>query len=203
MPRLTLRQTNRCNVAAATNEEYFRVGIFIPFLDSFIANLESRFTAHKSIIGGLQCLIPADPTVGPTTKQIQSIKVLGEFCKEDLTKPLEELVPGLRLWCRKLSHLKASERPTDVLGCIKSCCFDAFPNIFTLLHIFLTLPVTPCTSERSFSTLRRLKTYLRSTTSDTRMNGLALLSIYRNYTPSSEQIINRLSETSNRRLNMC
>ena len=31
MPRLTPRQINRCNVAAATNEEYFRVGIFIPF----------------------------------------------------------------------------------------------------------------------------------------------------------------------------
>ena len=77
MPRLMPRQINRCNVAAATNEEYFRVGIFIPFLDSFIANLESRFTAHKSIIGGLQCLIPADPTVGPTTKQIQSIKSFG------------------------------------------------------------------------------------------------------------------------------
>jgi len=125
--------------------------------DSFIANLESRFTAHKSIIGGLQCLIPADPTVGPTTKEIQSIKVLGEFYKEDLTKPLEELVPELRLWYRKLSHLNASERPTNVLGCIKSCCFDAFPNIFALLHIFLTLPVTTCTSKWSFTTLRRQK----------------------------------------------
>ena len=128
---------------------------------------------------------------------------MGEFYREDLTKPLEELVPELRLWYRKLSRLNASERPTDVLGCIKSCCLDAFPNIFTLLHTFLTLPVTTCTSERSFSTLRRLKTYLRSMTSDTRMNGLAVLSIYRNYTPSPEQIINRLSETSNRRLNMC
>ena len=38
MPRLTPRQINRCNVAATTNEEDFRVGIFIPFLDNFIAN---------------------------------------------------------------------------------------------------------------------------------------------------------------------
>ena len=28
-PRLTSRQTNRCNIAAATDEEYFRLGIFI------------------------------------------------------------------------------------------------------------------------------------------------------------------------------
>ena len=51
-PRLTSRQTNRCNIAAETDEEYFREGIFIPFLDNFIVTLETRFTAHKSIIGG-------------------------------------------------------------------------------------------------------------------------------------------------------
>ena len=28
-PRLTSRQTNRCNIAAATDEEHFRLGIFI------------------------------------------------------------------------------------------------------------------------------------------------------------------------------
>ena len=48
-PRLTSRLTNRCNIAAVTVEEYFRVGIFIPFLDNFIVTLEARFTAHKSI----------------------------------------------------------------------------------------------------------------------------------------------------------
>ena len=33
---------------------------------------------------------------------------------------------------------------------------------------------TTCTSERSFSTLRRLKTYLRNTTNEERLNGLAV-----------------------------
>ena len=50
-PRLTSRQTNPCNIAAATDEEHFRLGIFILFLDNFIVALEARFTAHKSIIG--------------------------------------------------------------------------------------------------------------------------------------------------------
>ena len=61
----------------------------------------------------VDCLIPADPTVGRTTKQIQSIKVLGEFYKEDLTKPLEELVPELRLWYRKLSVSSECKRETN------------------------------------------------------------------------------------------
>ena len=94
-PRLTLRQTNRCNIAAETDEEYFRVEIFIPFL---IVTLETRFTAHKSIIGGFQCLIPAEPTIGPTPQQIKNIPVLGKFYENDLTKSSEALVPELILW---------------------------------------------------------------------------------------------------------
>ena len=49
-PRLTSRQTNRCNIAAATDEEHFRVGIFIPFLDNFIVTLEARFTAANQLL---------------------------------------------------------------------------------------------------------------------------------------------------------
>jgi hypothetical protein len=37
------------------------------------------------------------------------------------------------------------------------------PEVINLLRLYLTLPVTSCTAERSFSGLRRLKTYLRST----------------------------------------
>ncbi|KAJ8944521.1 hypothetical protein NQ318_011779 [Aromia moschata] len=53
-----------------------------------------------------------------------------------------------------------------------------YPNIKTLLKVFATLPVSFRSAERSFSTLKRLKTYLRNTTSTNRLNGLALMSIH-------------------------
>jgi len=56
-----------------------------------------------------------------------------------------------------------------------------------------TLPVTTCSSERSFSTLRRLKTYLRNTTGEDRLNGLALLNIHRDIKIDATQIIAELS----------
>ena len=40
-------------------------------------------------------------------------------------------------------------------------------------------PVTATTNERSFSTVRRLKKFLRSTMSENRLNGLASLNIHR------------------------
>ena len=49
------------------------------------------------------------------------------------------------------------------------------PEVTNLLRLYLTLPVTSCTAERSFSSLRRLKTYLRSTVTQKRLNHIALL----------------------------
>ena len=55
----------------------------------------------------------------------------------------------------------------------------------------MVLPVTSYEAERSFSsTLRRLKTYLHTTMSQERLNGLALLNVYKSttYIPSTMKI---------------
>jgi hypothetical protein len=43
----------------------------------------------------------------------------------------------------------------------------------------MNIPPTTCTIERSFSTLRRVKTWLRSTMTEQRLSGLCILSIHR------------------------
>ena len=55
---------------------------------------------------------------------------------------------------------------------------EVFPNLLTLLSIFLTVPATSCESERFFSVLKRLKSCLRSTISQTRLSSLTLLHIH-------------------------
>ncbi|KAJ8878836.1 hypothetical protein PR048_019425 [Dryococelus australis] len=54
---------------------------------------------------------------------------------------------------------------------------SAIPNVRVLSQLLCVLPVTTNTVERSFSTLGHLKTYLRSTMTEDRLNGLALLHI--------------------------
>lgn len=71
-----------------------------------------------------------------------------------------------------------------------------FPTVRKLLQIFVTLPVTTSSSERSFSTLRRLKSYLRNTTSADRLNGLALLNIHPNVAVSSDAVLDELAKSS-------
>lgn len=48
-----------------------------------------------------------------------------------------------------------------------------------LIKILLIAPATNATSERSFSTLRRIKTYLRTTMNQSRLNHLMLADIYK------------------------
>ncbi len=69
---------------------------------------------------------------------------------------------------------------------------DTFANVKTSLRLFLTLPVTNCTGERSFSALKRLKSPLRTSINDDKLSSLALMSIERDITQKLdyEDVIN-------------
>jgi hypothetical protein len=62
------------------------------------------------------------------------------------------------------------------------------------LQIYATLPVTTATGERSFSTLKLLKTYLRSTMNENRLDGLALMYIHPMINIDIEQAIDKFSK---------
>ena len=54
---------------------------------------------------------------------------------------------------------------------------STFPSVFIALRIFLTLPVTNCEGERSFSHLARIKNELRTTQTQQRLSALSLMAI--------------------------
>jgi hypothetical protein len=55
-------------------------------------------------------------------------------------------------------------------------------EVAKLVKLFLVLPSSSCSAERSFSTLRRLKTYLRSTMTAERLNSVTVLHIHKELT---------------------
>ncbi|XP_034089177.1 uncharacterized protein LOC117557448 [Gymnodraco acuticeps] len=54
---------------------------------------------------------------------------------------------------------------------------ELYPNLWIALRIAVTLPVTVESAERSFSKLKLMKTYLRSSMAQERLGGLAIISI--------------------------
>jgi hAT family C-terminal dimerisation region len=54
-----------------------------------------------------------------------------------------------------------------------------FPHVEALIRLLLVNPASSATAERSFNSLRRLETYLRSTRGQRRLNNLAIRHVHK------------------------
>ncbi|XP_016117310.1 uncharacterized protein [Sinocyclocheilus grahami] len=80
---------------------------------------------------------------------------------------------------------------------------DTFSETVTLLNILITTPMTTAEAERCFSTLKRIKTFLRNVMGQERLNALAMLSmereLVRNMPAFNERVIERFAALKERR----
>lgn len=78
---------------------------------------------------------------------------------------------------------------------------EVFPNLYKLMQVALTIPVSSATCEWSFSTMRRLKNWLRSSMLQQRFTNLSVINIERDLANDivSEEILNTFAKT-NRKL---
>ena len=91
---------------------------------------------------------------------------------------------------------------------LKMMCFSendlvhVFPNLSILLSIFLTVPVSSAECERSFSCLKRLKTWLRSTMSQPRFSFLAIIQMNRDILKkiNVSELIDKFASKKTRRM---
>lgn len=83
----------------------------------------------------------------------------------------------------------------------KNDLIDLYPYIDVSLRMLLCTPVSNCSTERSFSSLKRIKSYLRSCTSEERLNDLAIMNIESDITTKIEyeNIINEFASLHCRR----
>jgi len=102
-------------------------------------------------------------------------------------------------WVNKLNKEDVSTVHSSAIEALCAFHDDIYPNVYILLTILGTFPVSTATSERSFSTTRHLETYLRSSIRNERMTGLALLSIHKDRQIDREKIMNDFVASSNRR----
>lgn len=80
---------------------------------------------------------------------------------------------------------------------------DIFPETIKILKIILTTPMTTAESERCFSTLKRVKTFLRNTMGNDRLNALAMMSINKNLVQDidsfDDKVLEKFISMKNRR----
>ena len=92
--------------------------------------------------------------------------------------------------------------PKNISDTLKMTNKISFPNIYACLKILAVLPVTSCTCERSASSVRLLKTYLRSRMTLERLNGLATTYTHRDKKVDIEKVIDNFARKNKRRLKL-
>ena len=56
-----------------------------------------------------------------------------------------------------------------------------FTGVEQLIRLLLVCPASSCTAERSFSALRRLKTWLRNNMTQSRLNAVAVCNVHQEH----------------------
>ena len=163
-------QTARENHPGDTPEECYHRSLAIPFLDHLKSDIESRFAAHSLLTIKCLSIIPSCFAAAGAGSDDEVLEFFSSDIEFKSTAKAE-----LELW---RSNFKDKEIPDTPQSPLKHTSPVMFPNIRKMLIHMMVLPVTSCEAERSFSTLRRLKTYLRTTMNQECLNGLALLNIY-------------------------
>ena len=77
------------------------------------------------------------------------------------------------------------------------------PNLFKVVKLLATMPISSCEAERSFSTLRRVKNHMRTTMGQDRLSALNVIPMHRerlNYVllEQMDQLIDTFGSRNNR-----
>lgn len=72
---------------------------------------------------------------------------------------------------------------------------ETFPNLFQMVQVAITLPVSSATCDWSFSAMRRINTYIRSTMFQDRFSNLAIMNIERDIDVDNEIILKIFSKS--------
>jgi len=206
-PRKVKRQFEYESVdePVADPKQAFKSGVYFYVLDRAICSLEERFSQlidHNNVFGFLYNIREEDKTTLPKKcADLQFRLTDNDHCDIDGMQLHEEL-----LVLFSILPDKDANSPLDILTYLSvSNLTENFPNVTIALRIVLTLPVSVATGERSFSKLKLIKNYLRSTMSQDRLVGLSLMSIEHEMLQEidTEEIMKDFAEKKARKVKLC
>ena len=150
--------------------------MYYPFLGHLLSELDWR-VVEPSPLFTITNLLPKN--VGNRSPTRISVKeVLGVY-NPDIPEEIRRLQESECLRSKTGWHSARSSGHNCWNTSSLSPATQEFPNLSRAFTALLTLPITTATAEKSFSALRRLKTYLRSTMKEDRLSWLALMHIHK------------------------
>ena len=154
----------------ARTKIHLRRKLFLPVIDQMLQELESRFSNDgRSLMKSIQACSPQSRNF-LQADAINALVVHYDINREEIGYETHQARKFLNA---SMCEMKSIADVIRVLTPVKA----AFPHLISALQIALTVGVTSASCERTFSSLKRLKTYTRQSMLQSRMNSLAILTI--------------------------
>jgi hypothetical protein len=142
-------------------------------IDKMVGELDRRFSGNESL---LRACCTIDPSSTSFLQLNQMLPIVDTFAYLGLD--IDNLKAQVSVASNMFRIAGKVSNSHDVLVELLNMKV-AFPDLLLFTQIVLTIPIASASAERSFSTMKRVKTYLRSTMTDQRLNDLCLLAIER------------------------
>ncbi|XP_060867951.1 zinc finger MYM-type protein 1-like [Metopolophium dirhodum] len=171
-----------------TVEEHWKI-IYFQIIDAVIVNLKYRFSDESLVLANsLDQFMKMDFEKGS-----YFINHYKDVVDIDLTSLKAEM-----LLTKNCLHNRNLD--FDILGIKKVVTEDVFPNLFKLIQVGLAIPISSATCERSFSSMRRIKNWLRTSMEQSKFTDLSVINIERDLSNKidKDKIINNFAMSQRR-----
>jgi len=145
-------------------QDHYKINVYYSILDSIVMCMNNKFKENDlSLLNSMSDVLFNE---NPLTESIYEVCKTYKLEFEDLSSEIKILNKlfmnqGCDSIIKRTNYVKSKDIQTG------------FPIYTEVLKIFLTIPTNTASCERSFSALRRLKTYLRVTMTQQRLSNLA------------------------------
>jgi hypothetical protein len=168
-------------VSALSAEDLYRTNVYFRVLDSMAGEIRSRSEGLQDVCELFGFLHSVHLSKISHMDAVQCVGKLHKRFPDYFTSELaDEIVSFQMLYFAVNTSSTVNSSPIKYLQFIvDNELSDSFPQFEVLIRLFITLPIGIASAERSFSVLRRIKNYMRSTMSQDRTSDLAQLAIER------------------------
>ena len=167
---------------------------YLQVLDHACGEIENRFDQSDLAIVCMVESLLLDAANGENVPEIPEVIARYFQGKIDLPRlriqlpmlpdAIKTAFAGSAINVKKVTNVRTIADALDQNSIIKGMLSE----VDKLLRAYLTFPVTSATAERSFSSLRRIKTFLRSSMTCQRLNNLFLLYVHTSQTESLDLV---------------
>ena len=163
-----------------TSDDWFRINVFFKTIDLITTQLKNRSFGLSKICSHFRVLFPnvlRDPSL--SDKDIYDLsQALHLQYPEDIAETISSQLLSFReCFKNDLDNLASIFDLLDFILIKNYYSSSSFSEIVTACIIFLTIPVSVASAERSFSKLKLIKTYLRNCMTEKKLSALAIISI--------------------------